>query len=221
MAGSIVAAIDAPVLYTPERWAEREVARRFGRYKAAPHQAHAAVAKGYTAGINLGKALEARGFTCNPAALLEGERDGRTAVEVYPHTIHLRLFGLSERLPYKQKRGRRVAFRREVMQQYQEHLRALAGHEAPGILEHPDVRHALAPVAAASARGKAFKRLEDTLDGLTCALAAWLLWKEPERWEMIGDLNGYIVAPRGRLAGGAWRRPRPPYPAPTSPPSGS
>ncbi|MCE2469650.1 MAG: DUF429 domain-containing protein [Dehalococcoidia bacterium] len=196
MEGPIVVAIDAPLLYTPARWAERKVAHCFGRYKAAPHQAHAAVAKGYTAGIDLGKALEAHGFTCHPAILLEGGRDGQTAVEVYPHTIHMRLFDLSERLPYKQKRGRSVAFRREVMQRYQEHLRALAEREAPGILDHPGVRRALALSAAASARGKALKRLEDTLDGLTCALAAWFLWKEPERWEVIGDLNGYIVAPR-------------------------
>ena len=198
--GAVVVAIDAPLLYAPKRWAEREVARRFGRYKAAAHQAHAAVTKGYTAGIDLAKALEARGFTCDPDALLRGERDDRTAVEVYPHTIHVRLFGLSERLPYKQKRGRSVPFRREVMQQYQAHLRRLTEREAGRTLGHPDVRRALAPDAAASAKGASLKRLEDTLDGFTCALAAWLLWREPERWEMIGDLNGYIVAPR---AGGA------------------
>ncbi|MDE2764920.1 MAG: DUF429 domain-containing protein [Chloroflexota bacterium] len=194
--GPVIVAIDAPLLYTPERWAEREVARRFGRYKAAPHQAHAAVAKGYTAGIDLGEALEARGFTCTPVALLSGERDGRTAVEVYPHTIHVRLFELTERLPYKQKRGRSVLFRQEVMQEYQAHLRRLIEREARGLLNHSSVQRALAPDAAASAKGASLKRLEDTLDGLTCALAAWLLRREPKRWEMIGDLNGYIIAPR-------------------------
>ena len=49
---------------------------------------------------------------------------------------------------------------------------------------------------AQQARGKSLKRLDDTLDGLTCAIAAWLIWNEPEGWEMIGDLNGYIVAPK-------------------------
>lgn len=193
--GPVVVTIDAPLLYTAERWAEREVARRFGRYKASPHQAHYAVRQGYTAGIDLGEALEARGFVLDPAPLLCGER-GRYAVEVFPHTVHVRLFGLSERLPYKPKGGRSVAFRREVMRQYQCHLGAVLEREAPGVLDSEKVRRILAPETSAGAKGAALKRLDDTLDGLTCALAAWLLWKRPRDWETIGDLNGYIVAPR-------------------------
>ncbi len=193
--GPVVVTIDAPLLYTAERWAEREVARRFGRYKASPHQAHYAVRQGYTAGIDLGEALAERGFVLDPAPLLRGE-SGRYAVEVFPHTVHVRLFGLSERLPYKPKGGRSVAFRREVMRQYQCHLREVLEREAPGVLDNEKVRRILAPETAMGAKGAALKRLDDTLDGLTCALAAWLLWREPDRWETLGDLTGYIVAPR-------------------------
>ena len=121
-----------------------------------------------------------------------------------PTPIHVRLFGLAERLPYKPKARRSVAFRQGVMQQYQAHLRALIEREAPGVLQTRSMsRCALAPQTAASARGAALKRLDDTLDGLTCALAAWLLWREPDAWETIGDLNGYIVAPRARDEQGA------------------
>ena len=201
--GPVVVAIDAPLLYTPQRWAEREIARRFGRYKASPHQAHYAVRQGYTAGIDLGKALQRRGLTLDPEPLLNGQPPRRTAVEVYPHTIHVRLFGLAERLPYKPRPHRSVAFRQGVMQQYQAHLRALIEREALGILHSVDVAGVLAPETAASARGAALKRLDDTLDGLTCALAAWLLWRDPDAWETIGDLNGYIVAPRERDEQGA------------------
>ncbi len=193
--GPLIVTIDAPLLYTPERWAEREVARRFGRYKASAHSAHAAVRRGYTAGVDLGRALIERGFTADPAPLLRGE-PGRFAVEIYPHTVHVRLFGLSERLPYKPRPHRSVAFRQAVMQEYQDHLRTLMQRVAPGVLRNSRVRQALAPRTAATATGAALKRLDDTLDGLTCALAAWLLWKEPDRWETLGDLNGYIVAPR-------------------------
>ena len=196
--GSVVVAIDAPVLYTPERWVERELARRFGRYKASPHQAHYAVEQGRTAGIDLGAALAARGFTLNPAALLRGERDGRFAVEVYPHTIHVRLFDLTERLPYKPKARRSVDSRRNAMQRYQAHLRTFIAREVPSVLDNLDIEQALAPETAAMAKGAALKRLDDTLDGLTCALAAWLVWREPARWEQIGDLKGYIIAPRER-----------------------
>jgi predicted RNase H-like nuclease len=193
--GPVVATIDAPLLYTPERWAEREIARRFGRYKAAAHSAHAAVRRGYTAGIDLGNALIERGFTADPAPLLRGE-SGRFAVEIYPHTVHVRLFGLSERLPYKPRPHRTVGFRQGVMREYQGHLRALMEREAPGALRNPGVRQALAARTAETATGAGLKRLDDTLDGLTCALSAWLLWSQPERWETLGDLNGYIVAPR-------------------------
>ncbi len=191
-----VVAIDAPVRYSEERWAEREIARRFGRYKASAHSAHHAVKQGYTAGIDLGKALAPRGFQLDPTALLNGDRDVRFALEIYPHTIHIRLFSLAERLPYK--RGP-VATRRQVMQTYQLHLRDLIRRNCPGVLGHRDVERALAPDTAQQARGSALKRLDDTLDGLTCAVAAWLIWSQPSNWEMIGDEHGYIVAPRETL----------------------
>ena len=198
VAGPVVVAIDAPVLYAPERRVEREIARRFGRYKASAHSAHHAVAQGRTAGIDLGVALAARGFTLDPAALLGEPRAERVAVEVYPHTIHVLLFGLAERLPYKPKPGRDVAFRRNAMREYQRHLRTLMEREAPGALASPDVRLALDPQSVTTARGRALKRLDDTLDGLTCALAAWLAWRVPEAWEMLGDMSGHMVMPRER-----------------------
>ena len=180
--GTVVVAIDAPLLYTPRRWAEREVARRFSRYKASPHQAHAAVRNGYTAGIDLGEALTAYGFTLDPAPLLRGNRDGRFAIEVFPHTVHVRLFQLEERLPYKPKSRRSVTLRRQAMQSYQEYLGTLIDCHAPEVLHSATVAGSLAPETASSARGNALKRLDDTLDGLTCALAALLLWKDPDRW---------------------------------------
>jgi len=191
--GAVVTAIDAPLLYSPERWVERAIARRFARYKASAHQAHHAVRQGYTAGIDLAVALEQRGFTLDPTPLLHGDRGGRFAVEVYPHTVHIRLFGLAQRLLYKKGR---VADRQRGMLEYQGYLRTLIQREAPGVLESDAVSSALSAETAQAARGAALKRLDDTLDGLTCALTAWLIWKQPERWEMIGDLSGYIVAPR-------------------------
>lgn len=196
--GSVVVTIDAPVLYSPERDVEREIARRFGKYKAAAHSPHPHVKAGRKTGIDLGEALCKRGFTCDPRSLLKGDRPTRTAVEVYPHTIHVRLFKLAERLKYKKGR---VADKRAGLLQYQWHLEALIGKVAPKVLDCVDVQIALDPETARSARGKSLKRLDDTLDGLTCALAAYLIWKEPERWEMIGDLNGYIAVPRDHQPG--------------------
>ena len=132
--GTVVVAIDAPLLYTADRWVEKEISRQFARYHASAHSAHAAVRQGRTAGIDLGRALTDRGFTLDPATLGPGRSEHRVAVEVYPRTIHVRLFDLTERLPYKAKRRRPVAFRREILNKYQDHLRALADREAPGVL---------------------------------------------------------------------------------------
>ena len=215
--GTVIVAIDAPVLCWPytdhpltaaqsddeaahsssepctrPRWVDPEIGRRFWPYKVSAYPASAAVANRWTAGIDLGRALGARGFALDPE-MLRGDGDRRVAVEVYPHTIHVRLFELDERLPYKKGR---VADRRQAMQLYQGHLREIAELDAPGILDNARLQDALASETAEMARGKALKRLEDTLDGLTCALAAWLAWRTPGAWEMIGDLNGYILVPR-------------------------
>ena len=191
--GTVVATIDAPVLYSPERNVEREIAKKFGKFKASAHSPHPHVKAGRKAGIVLGRALRERDFTRDPTPLLNGQRPTRTAVEVYPHTIHVRLFRLCERLKYKKGR---VAEKKAGLLQYQWHLEELIGKEAPNVLECADVQRALHHETAVSARGKSLKRLDDTLDGLTCALAAWLMWSRPKEWEMIGDCNGYIVAPR-------------------------
>jgi len=233
--GRVIVAIDAPLLYTPKRWAEQEISRQFARHKASAHSAHEAVRQGRTAGIDLGVALQKRGFTLDPAALdqlgqagqtgqpgqLEQDTgdcfgqnlhgcarrgqlgqlgqdtgDCRVAFEVYPHTIHVRLFNLAQRLPYKAKKGRSVAYRRNILKQYQNHLRQLVQSEAPNVLNNAAVRHALSPETVECAKGAALKHLEDQLDGLTCAMAAWLAWISNDTWETLGDSNGYIVVPQ-------------------------
>lgn len=196
--GEVVVTIDAPVRYTPKRWAERTLNQRFNRYKAGAYSAHDAWNKGYKAGYDLGRALESRGFTCDPFQLLRGERPERSAVEVYPHTIHVRLFGLDERLPYKRRgNDRPVEFRQRVFQRYQRHLTALIEHEAPRVLDNAEIRRLLAPENIERRSSHVgLNWIDDALDGVTCAMSAWMMWNEPERWEGIGDQNGCIVVPR-------------------------
>ena len=171
----------------------QKIGRRFGRHKFSAYPAIAAKNKGWTAGIDLGDALFIRRFTRNPRALLNGDRPTRTALEVYPHTIHVRLFDLSERIRYKKGR---VADKKAGLLEYQWRLERLIEDVAPNVLQCNDVLRVLHPETATAAKGASLKRLDDTLDGLTCAVAAFLIWSEPQKWEMIGDLKGYIVAPR-------------------------
>ena len=191
----VVVAIDAPLLYTETRWVDAEIGRKcqFHKYKIAAHSAKAAINAGRKAGIDLGEALKPKGFSLYPEQLLNGDRDGRHAVEVYPHTIHVRLFNLCERILYKKGR---VHVRRQGILEYQVHLGNLLDRVAPRVLECSEVQRLLHPQTVLDARGRNLKRLDDTLDGLTCALAAFLLWDEPDQWELLGDRNGYIVVPR-------------------------
>lgn len=196
--GQVVVTIDAPVRYTPKRWSERALNRQFNRYKAGAHSAHAAWKNGYRAGVDLGKALESRGFTCDPFQLLRGERTERSAVEVYPHTIHVRLFGLDERLPYKRRgNDRPVEFRQRVFRQYQRHLTELIEREAPGVLDNAEIRRLLDPETMRQrSTHVGLNWIDDALDGVTCAMSAWMMWDRPDRWEGIGDQNGCIVVPK-------------------------
>ena len=214
-----IVTIDAPVVYTPDRWADHEISRIFSRYKAGAHSSHAAVRKGWTAGIDLGRALKALGFTCDPSPMLRGDRRLPAVVEVFPHPIHVRLFGLAERIPYKKKQGRTWESCQEAIREYQRHLRRLISEEAPGVLEHPGVQRRLDPDVTESLIGVAYKRLDDALDGLTCAMSAWMMWDRPDRWEGIGDKNGCIVVPRDldwSKSDSAPRQPRPVEETPVS-----
>ena len=199
----VVAAIDAPLVVTAERAAESALNRVFGRFHAGAY--HASLAwlerKDLRAGPRLADAIKARGFELDPDRLRGGDQVGRVAVEVFPHTIHVRLFDLGGRLAYKKGR---VANRRDAMREYQQHLKEWLEANAPGVLRNGSVEEALSPLTIEGRPGSSktepsLKHYEDILDGLTCALGAWLAWRSPADWETFGDAaNGYIVAPRAR-----------------------
>ena len=59
-----------PLIVTRRRRVEREIGRRFGRYKASAHNLDLLRRTGRTAGMDLGQALERRGIVLDPTALL-------------------------------------------------------------------------------------------------------------------------------------------------------
>jgi len=101
--GDVVAAIDAPLLVGRERAADRELGAVFGCYKAGAYSANTSFLEGMNglAGPELAQLLKASGFVLEPSQLTLGAR-GRFALEVFPHPAHVVLFGLAERIAYKE-----------------------------------------------------------------------------------------------------------------------
>ncbi len=190
---SVIVAIDAPLLFPTDPSSERSVDQLVKREFGFGLSAREARSRGLDAGVVLGESLGALGFTLDPSGLLEGSPDDHVAFEVYPHTIHIRLFHITERLAYKWgSKGQRQG----ELRKYQEHLRRLLAETAPVMLRSSLIRDFLSERAVENARSdEAIKRLDDALDGLTCALAAWLAWNNPGDWEMLGDMTGYMVMP--------------------------
>ena len=189
----VIVALDAPVLFPDNPSLERPVDDLVKRQFGFGLSARKARMEGQTVGVVLGQSLQGIGFTLDPRRLLGGRSEAHIAFEVYPRTIHARWFGVPRGLAYKQ---RDMEQKRLGLREYQRYLAERLGEGAPGVLRSEAVQRALAPEAAT--HDSALKQLDDTLDGLTCALAAWLAWSKPNEWEMLGDMTGYMVMPRER-----------------------
>lgn len=194
----VVVAIDAPLIISAQRRAEREVGRLFSSYHASAYPADRALLEpaGLLAGPDLGEALGDRGFSLDPRVLQPGG-GGRHAFEVYPHTLHVVWFDLCERIPYKAKRGRSPSDLVDCLQYYQRCLGKVLRCWMPELLEASQELRGLLDPGAAECRGRERKDLEDRLDAVTCALAAYRAWRDGvDDCEILGDTqDGYIAVP--------------------------
>lgn len=190
---TVYAAVDAPLVLSPERRAEALLARRYGRAKASAYHAGRdwLARNNMLAGPQLAEALAARGFAHAVPSVPNAH--GRFMVEVFPHATHVALFGLAERLKYK--RGTLTA-RAAVMTVYQAELARLLQRELPRVAADPRVQ-ALLEHSTIPTTTRDLKRLEDQLDALTCAIAAHHVWRHgPAGLETFGNAeHGQIAVP--------------------------
>jgi predicted RNase H-like nuclease len=131
----------------------------------------------------------------------EAERRGRgLAVEVYPHSALVALFGLPTRLVYKAGRGRGVGLRRAEMGRLVELIEALGGRD-PGLNAGAGPRwDLLRSAVTGAARQVDLERVEDELDAHVCAYVARCLAADRRdggrRVRVLGDwASGAVVTP--------------------------
>ncbi|MBE0609292.1 MAG: DUF429 domain-containing protein [Dehalococcoidia bacterium] len=185
----VIAGIDAPLVVSPTRRAEAEMARVYGSrgvyaYAARPDflERH-----GIAEGPRLGDALATTGWSLDPFS--NGER---RALEVFPHAAIVALCGASRALRYKKGP---LASRMEPLREYQRLISTHVRSEAPGLLTSPLGDFLRAPVEPISVRS--VKDAEDRLDAITCALSVYHIWRHESRGTTVfGDArSGYIAVP--------------------------
>jgi predicted RNase H-like nuclease len=185
----VIAGIDAPLVVSPTRRAEAEMARVYGSrgvYAYAPRpdflQRH-----GIAEGPRLGGALTMTGWSLDPFS--NGER---RAIEVFPHAAIVALYGAARALRYKKGP---LAGRMEPLRDYQRLILTHMRSEAPDLLTSPLGDFVCAPIEPASMRS--VKDTEDRLDALTCALSAYHIWRHGSPGTRVfGNATcGYIAVP--------------------------
>lgn len=180
-----VVAVDAPLVVpnqTGQRVGEREVARAYGRYGAAPYPSNRS---NPLFDPPRAEVLARRmGWNVDPHAVT-GAGD-TTCLEVYPHPALVGLFSLPERVLYKKGHDRASGF--ALL------MRCLSSVPELCLLE--SARWAeLTAIVAAPGPGD-LNRIEDELDAILCAHLAWLWRHRPGALQVYGSLaEGYIVAP--------------------------
>ena len=191
----VIVAVDAPLVVQPERRAEAELGRIYGKYHAGAYSANMPFLTKMNglAGPLLAGELQAKGFQLDPG-LLTARARGRFALEVFPHPAHVSLFRIPMALKYKKGK---VGCRRIELAHYQAHLARLLARELPFVLTAPEVQDVLV-LEAVLAKGKALKNLEDRLDALTCAYIAYHCWHHGRPGFAVFGCSdhGCIVVPR-------------------------
>jgi predicted RNase H-like nuclease len=193
----VVVAIDAPLIVrnlTGRRRAERVISRCFGAHHASAHSANLGL-PAFREGVRGERLAAALELDVDPT--FPPRVPVRRAVEVYPHTAIVALFGLASTLKYKAKPGRTLHSRAAALGELLDHLEALRTADPP-----LDVRTAphwaeLRATMTDPRTGAELARAEDEIDAYVCAYTALFYWTHgTTRCRVAGDAtNGYILTP--------------------------
>ena len=194
LAGStpVVIAIDAPIVVrnpTGMRECERLLSADFRRFHAGTHP------------TNMGRpsmqpepramAL-ARRFGWHLENTRPLSNESPVAIEVYPHSAMVGLFGLARILEYKAKSGRTLDSRR---QEFHELMDLTERHCNETLqLSHNKRWHEIRQIVHGASKQSTLSLLEDELDAIFCAYVAWVFAHDPDRLKTYGTSNeGAVV----------------------------
>jgi predicted RNase H-like nuclease len=188
---SAVIAIDAPIIVTNSsgmRECERDLSKDFRRFHAGTHPTNLS-RPSMQPEPRAKRLVLAHGWATDLA--LTPSSMSPVALEVYPHSSMVGLFGLDRVLEYKAKSGRTLETRRA---QFTE----LMGH----IVRHCDETlrltessrwHELMDAAAEASKQAHLNVIEDEIDAIFCAYLAWVFATAPATLVSYGEAGTGII----------------------------
>ena len=173
--GPAVVGFDAPLVVTNatgRRRCEALLARTFGPQLAGVYPSNRSL-PAFSDGGRACHLARRLGLALDPGSA--AQRGCGLAVEVYPHSALVALFGLEVRLAYKSGRGRSVEARKTEMRRLADLVVSMEGLE-PGMWARSGPRwSALFGAVPIAGRHVDLDRVEDELDAHVCAFVARLL----------------------------------------------
>ena len=189
---SCVVAFDAPLIVLNEagmRDCERLVGRHFTRFGFSCHASSRRNPAFADGGRAARLAAELRLETAPRSA------SRRRAIEVYPHTAIVQLFGLDRSIHYKHKSGRDLTLLQGELTRLIGHIEGLSDAAQPLSLGTNRAWQAIRAQVSAATRKSELRSVEDRVDAVICAYTAMLTDVAPDRVRTLGDDRGYIVTP--------------------------
>lgn len=186
-----VVAIDAPIIVTNAtgmRDCERLLSAHFRRFHAGTHPTNMARPSMQPEPRAL-RLVRTHGWKVDPAE--GGTSDMPVAVEVYPHSSMVGLFGLPRVLEYKAKSGRTLESRR---QQFLELVNLMELHcgNPLHLARYDRWRHCRSVVHDAKSHAS-LNLIEDEIDAIFCAYLAWTFANEPARLRTYGTPTAGLI----------------------------
>jgi predicted RNase H-like nuclease len=192
-----VVAIDAPLIVRNEtggRPCDRLISRCFGAHHASTHSANLGI-HAFRDGVRADRLARALGLDIDPE--FAHLTPTRRAVEVYPHSAIVALFGLPVTLKYKAKPNRTMLTRSAALAELIRHLEGLIAADPPVDVTSAPRWEELSATVSDPPSGAALSRAEDEIDAFVCAYVGLYYWAHgTDHCRVAGDVDsGYIVTP--------------------------